>query len=118
MHETNKQAGKKIYHDGGWVGGASRAWESIQKFLGSDERLMIGQTGEFVLSRKMIKQFQNIPAMVATASPNVKDRKQPATQAGISQENNFYGMDFNNYKLVGEQIENVIERARWQIVWY
>jgi len=54
--------------------------------------------------------------MVATVSPTVKGGGQLATAtAGISVENNMYGMDFSNYELTGQQIENTIERARWQI---
>jgi len=68
------------------------------------------------LDKNFLKLSKNIGNMVATVVPKTKSGGQLATATPeISVQNNMYGMDFSNYELTGQQVENSVERARWRI---
>ncbi len=78
MARTNEREGKKIYHDGGWVGRPLFDLEGmlakIQGILKYDELAGILQDGEFVLSRDMVDRLQGAMAsidMVTTPRPTL-----------------------------------------------
>lgn len=56
MSRTNDREGKKIYHDGGWVSGGNNVFSSRMGLM-HDEVPAILQSGEYVLSRKMIRKI-------------------------------------------------------------
>lgn len=55
MAKANDRAGKKVYHDGGWV--FSDNMNSLHRGLRHDEVPAILQAGEYVLSKKMIREI-------------------------------------------------------------
>lgn len=65
MDKANKSSGTKIYHDGGWVNGNNVF--AGRMGLMPDEVPAILQSGEYVLSRKMIKDI-SIPKKGAGGS--------------------------------------------------
>lgn len=72
MAKTNEREGKKIYHDGGWVGRPLFNMESllnnVQAWLKNDELAAILQDGEFVLSRDMLGQIKKASDSIGAAS--------------------------------------------------
>ena len=82
MAKTNEREGKKIYHDGGWVGRALFNMEGllsyVQSWLKDDELVAVLQEGEFVLSRDMLSQIKKIDDGLSTTAK----QKEPVNKGG------------------------------------